>query len=151
MVEVALPAQQSEVASVPWGWNSSLLGSSDPKNTEEGLNGAKAPKDGAPSLEGFNRVDVAPRSVVDPWQCWGNAWMGTGNFPSQMIPDFLTQGFGAASGGGLQRQSPGFAHGSLRVVLGALWGLFPPGLGHPGAVASTGLSWTHEPAPAPQG
>lgn len=59
MVEVALPGHQSVVALVSKAWNSSFKASSDSKNIGEGLGGEKAPEDGAPSLEGFNREDVA--------------------------------------------------------------------------------------------
>lgn len=60
MVEVALPGQQTVVASVSWAWNSSFLARRVSKNIGKGLSGEKAPKDGAPSLEGFNSVGVAP-------------------------------------------------------------------------------------------
>lgn len=124
MVELALPGQQSVVPSVSWVWNSSFLARSDPKNIGKGLRGA-------PSLEGFNRVDVAPRSVVDPWQCWGNSRMGTGNFPTQTIPDSLSQGLGAASGGGIAKAEPRVCTWLTQGGPGGPGGSVPPRTGTP--------------------
>lgn len=142
MVAVALHGQ-GVVAAVSWVWNSSFLASRGSKNIGKGLSSEKAPKDGAPSLEGFNRVGVAlgDRSVVDPWQCWD----GHRVFQPKGTPVFPELGLAAAPGGGAAEAEPRACTWLTQGGPGGLLGSVPPG-----AVASTGLSWSHEPAPALQ-
>lgn len=71
--------------------------------------------------------------------------MVTDNFPAQMILYSLSQGLGAESGGGSAVAELRFWPWLTQGGPGALMGSVPPRTGTPG------LSWSHEPAPAPQG
>lgn len=130
-------------------WNFSFLASSDSRNTGEGLSSEKAPKDGAPWLEGLSRVDVTPGDKCGSLAVLGEHLDGHREFSNPNGPVFPEPGgWSSTWRGGCK----GRAQGWHVAPSGQSWR--PCGVCAPqdsNTMVSTGLSWIHEPAPTPRG